>query len=138
MMLPFNELVSKYNMKINGIVNAGTHYAEEHNDYISCGINNFVYIEPCKNAHKVLIDKFVPSDNGEYYGKDYISIGRLLPQLDRVSSISILNFACSDKEGIEPMWVSHQNEGQSNSLLQPKLHLQQQRLFHFYLEHVQK
>jgi len=129
MLIPFKEIVRKYNMKINGVIQVGVHHSEEHDEYLECGISKFIYIEPCAKAYQFIIDKFIGEDAKKYYDKEYATWGSIKKEGDKQisQSVSILNFACSDKEGLQPMYVSHQNEGQSNSLLQPKLHLEQHK-----------
>lgn len=51
MLLEFNDLVSKYNMKINGILHVGAHLAEEAKLYHDNGINNVYWVEG--NPHVV-------------------------------------------------------------------------------------
>lgn len=55
MLIPFKEIVRKYNMKISGVIQVGVHWAEEHDDYLAEGIDKFVYIEPCKDAFNILL-----------------------------------------------------------------------------------
>ena len=63
-------------------------------------IKDIVFIEPCKEAFEVVSK--IQDEN-----------------------VICINVACGAEEGEIPMYVSHQNQGQSNSLLEPKLHLQQ-------------
>lgn len=98
MMIQIKDIFLKYGVSPNGVIQVGAHWAEEHEEFVSLGIKNFVYIEPCKYAFDVLSKK----DLGE--------------------NAILINVACSDKEGETPMYVSHQNQGQSNSLLKPWLH----------------
>ena len=103
MMLPFGEILKKYNIEPKGIIHVGGHWAEEHDDYLSYGINKFVYIEPCKDAYAVMKSR----------------IGSC------ADDVLLLNVACGSKEGTMTMFASENNQGQSNSLLEPSLHLQQ-------------
>lgn len=140
MLIPLQDILKKYEIEPKGIIHVGAHWAEEHEDYLKCGIESFVYIEPCKDAFKIMLDKFSPKakypdgrdvepivhhtkDNHVGYyindGKDEAT-GRY-----KLRSHSFFNLACGSEEGDMPMYVSHQNQGQSNSLLEPKLHLQQ-------------
>lgn len=45
MLIPFESLVSKYKLKINGILHVGAHECEELEMYKSCGIENIVWID---------------------------------------------------------------------------------------------
>jgi FkbM family methyltransferase len=101
MLIPLQEILNKYKLNPKGVIHVGAHFAEEHEDYIKCGIERFVYIEPCKQAFGIMNDRI----NEE---------GALL-----------FNVACGAEEKYEAMYVSHQNQGQSNSFLEPNLHLQQ-------------
>jgi FkbM family methyltransferase len=89
------------------VIHVGAHWAEEHDEYVRCGIERFVYIEPCEEAFDVLYKKFP-----DIYG-----------------NVKILKVACGSDQEIKdmPMYVSHQNQGQSNSLLRPELHLEQHK-----------
>lgn len=116
MMIPLQEILNKYNVHPKGIIVVGAHWAEEHDEFLKCGIRQFVYIEPCKEAFDVIVKKlqlgFVGSNIIPFLGS-------------RDLKIFGFNFACGEEEGDAPMYVSHQNQGQSNSLLQPQLHTQQ-------------
>ena len=119
-MLPFGDILKKYNIKPTGIIHCGAHYCEEHDDYVSYGISKFVYIEPCKSALKVIYDKF----------HDETALGFIQPHgvmgcEFRNKSIILMHCACGSKEGTMTMYASENNQGQSNSLLEPNLHLQQ-------------
>lgn len=104
MLIPLQEILTKHNLNPKGVIHVGAHWAEEHDDYLKCGIERFVYIEPCKEAFDVMNKKaFGRSD--EY--------------------VTLVNVACGAEEREMPMYVSHNNQGQSNSLLEPKLHIQQ-------------
>jgi len=102
MLIEIPEIVKKYDLKIKGVIQVGCHWSEEHSVFEQLGITKIVYIEPCKEAFEIIKAKF----NGN---KDIV--------LHKV--------ACGSKEGEYTMFVSHNNQGQSNSLLRPNLHLQQ-------------
>lgn len=103
MLIPFPALVEKYKMKPNGVIQVGTHWAQEHDAYLQCGINRFIYIEPCEKAFEVLRGKFVGNH-----------------------SVKLYNLACGDVQGTQTMYTGDNtvNKGMSNSLLKPALHLQ--------------
>lgn len=103
MLIPLKELFNKYDLHPKGVIVVGAHWAEEHEEFIKCGIERFVYIEPCKESFDIMCKKVV--------GSNFLAC----------------NCACGDKEEDAVMFVSHQNQGQSNSLLQPKLHLEQHK-----------
>lgn len=102
MLLPLHELKKRYSMNIKGVVQVGCHWAEEHQEYLIAGIEKFVYIEPCKKAIEVLKKEVGYMDN-----------------------VKIFPVACGDVEGKMEMFVTNTNQGQSNSLLKPKEHLNQ-------------
>ena len=100
MLLNFNELYVKYDMKIRGVIHIGAHYGEEHELYKQKNIENIVYVEPLTNNFKIL--------------KENIKDNSIL-----------LNFALGNEEKEVEMFVETANNGQSSSILEPKLHLVQ-------------
>jgi len=103
MLIRLKDILAKYNLSPNGVVHVGAHWAEEHDDYLSCGIKSFVYVEPCKEAFATLENKFIGCN----------------------CDVILANVACGAKESESVMYASPNNQGQSNSLLEPSLHLQQ-------------
>lgn len=116
MYIPLQPILSKYNIQPKGVVHCGSHFAEEHDEYVKCGIERFVYIEPCRNAYDVICQKF-----GWGCTPDELRSKACNQQKD---NILICNVACGAEEKEMPMYVSHQNQGQSNSFLEPYLHLE--------------
>ncbi len=100
MLLDFNHLVIKYNMKINGVLHIGAHYGEEHSLYKMNNINKIVYFEPLKSNFEVLKSNVV--DDSILY-----------------------NIALGQEEKEIEMFVETANNGQSSSILEPVLHLNQ-------------
>lgn len=128
MLIPFRELFSKYNVKCKGIIQVGAHFAEEHEDYKQLGVEKFIYIEPCESAFKVMKDKFLDKTFGVIgICPNGIDDPYRLYGCDMGNGVELFKYACGEDVGILPMYVSHQNEGQSNSLLKPDLHLQQHK-----------
>jgi len=118
MLISLGNILSKYNLKPKSVIHVGAHWAEEHEDYVNNGIEKFVYVEPCKEAFKVLIEKF----------HKHKSSGSLIPNAGisiTFANVEIINCACGNETATLPMYVSHDNQGQSNSLLEPELHLSQ-------------
>lgn len=104
MLLNFQELVKKYNVKSNGVIVVGAHFGEEYNDYIAAGIRKIVFIEPCQKAFEELKRKF------QY-----------------ASNVKLFNLACGNKCEVNAVMYTGDhtiNKGQSNSLLKPAKHLQ--------------
>jgi FkbM family methyltransferase len=125
MMLPLQEILNKYNIHPKGVVSVGSHWAEEHEEFVKCGIGMFMYIEPCKEAYDIIIKKLFSGQTSKW-AVDYFNksgVGNIYGQKE--NNIIAYNVACGAEEGESPMYVSHQNQGQSNSLLKPNLHLQQ-------------
>lgn len=104
MLIPLQPTLDKYKIKLNGVCHVGAHWAEEHDTYIECGINDFLYIEPVKEAFNLLVDKFKNND-----------------------AVRLENVAIGSKNEIGVMYVDTTNQGQSNSLLEPLVHLEQHK-----------
>lgn len=100
MLIPLKEAIARHDLKIRGIIHVGAHWGQELQDYRAHGINDIVFIEPCLEAFKILEAKV---------GQD--------------PHIILFNCACADREVVGEMFVAHHNQGQSNSLLKPKKHL---------------
>jgi len=105
MLIELKEIVQRYRLKIKGVVQIGSHWAEEHDVYKQLGIKKIVYVEPCKDAFEKMVAK-----------------------MDAIGDSPIMyKVACGETEAEMEMYVSHNNQGQSNSLLKPLLHLEQHR-----------
>lgn len=102
MLLNFPDLITKYSLKISGILQVGGHHGQEVPIYHKHGIRKIVLIEPCGPAFKILQQKF---------GKD--------------PDITLFNVACGSYTGEASMFIETANQGQSNSLLKPVNHLKQ-------------
>jgi len=102
MLIPIQEIVQKYRPQFTGVIHGGAHYGEEHEDYLSAGIIEQIWIEPCNEAFNVLRYK-----------------------LGNKTGVKLFNCACGAFQGEGNMFVSPSNQGQSNSLLTPDKHLQQ-------------
>lgn len=102
MLLNISELFAKYQMKVKGVVEIGAHWGQEYDAYSLLGVSHFVFVEPCTAAFEVLKNKFVSNPNVRLY-----------------------NLACGDVAGSFPMYTGPTNQGMSNSLLKPKVHLTQ-------------
>lgn len=106
-MIPFRPAIQRHGMAIRGVVHVGAHYGQEYEQYISNGIRDIVFIEPCAPAYKVLQGRV---------GAD--------------PSVVLFQCACGEEDGHGEMNVELHNEGQSNSLLKPKKHME-------YYPHIQ-
>lgn len=129
MLIPLKEILTKYGLSPKGVIQVGSHWAEEHEEFVSCGIERFVYIEPCKDAYEFMWSKMTDTYPGHkslgYVEKDEKHGQRMFVSVKNIPTVRMFNVACGAEEGEMPMYVSHQNQGQSNSLLKPDLHLQQ-------------
>jgi FkbM family methyltransferase len=100
MLLDFETLIKKYNLKINGVIHIGAHYGQEHNLYKKQNINNIVYFEPLKKNFDVL--------------------------KKNVDDKTVLfNIALGNDNKKIKMFVESSNNGMSSSILEPKVHTKQ-------------
>jgi FkbM family methyltransferase len=102
MFIKIQDLVSKYGLKIKGIIHAGAHHGQEYDDYKAVGVDRIIFVEPCYPAFKELKKRFINS-----------------------SGVICIQTALGEYNGEAEMHVEVANTGQSNSILKPKLHLQQ-------------
>lgn len=106
MILDLHKLVHKYSLNIRGVLHIGAHYGEEYDTYAQLGVKDMIFFEPVPSNFKVLAER----------------IG---------DSAIIHNVALGNKVGEVEMYVEDANEGQSCSVLNPVLHLQQYPHIHF-------
>lgn len=100
MLINFSTAISDLQLKIKGVIQVGAHYGQEYKEYISNGIEDCIFIEPCHSAYGVL------------------------EKLNTNKHVLLFNCACGDQDGPGYMHVSADNQGMSNSLLKPKLHVE--------------
>lgn len=100
MLLDLKQLFIKYNIKPNGVIQVGAHFFEEKELYESLSINDFVLIEPCRKAFKVMRER----TNAH------------------IANYTLFNVACGEENGEGTMHVETANGGMSNSLLKPDKH----------------
>jgi FkbM family methyltransferase len=103
MLLNIHELFAKYKMKVTGVIEVGAHWGQEYDAYSLLGVEHFIFIEPCSAAFNELYRRL--------YNK---------PGVDRM-----FKYACGDISGKAIMFTGPTNQGMSNSLLKPKVHLTQ-------------
>lgn len=99
MLLDIIHFKDKYNLDIRGVVHVGGHFGEEDSVYQRMNILNKIYLEPCKENFKVM--------------------------QERIKDSILINKAAGDENTTLDMFVETVNEGQSNSLLEPDVHLNQ-------------
>lgn len=100
MLLDFNYLKEKYSLKINGVLHIGAHYGEEYEIYEQNNIKNLIFFEPAPENFKIL--------------KENINDKAIL-----------VNKALGNENKKITLNVETANNGQSNSILTPALHLKQ-------------
>jgi FkbM family methyltransferase len=100
MLIPLKGAIERHGLKIRGIVHVGAHRGQELEAYTENGINDIVFIEPCAGPFKILQGRV---------GND--------------ERIVLFQCACGEQDGAGEIFVETANEGQSNSLLRPKKHL---------------
>lgn len=99
MLLNFDYLYNKYNLKIKGVLHIGAHFGQENKVYQKYNIKNKIFFEPLPHTFKKLQENV----------KDSILVKKAL----------------GDDTGIKQMYLEMDNQSQSSSLLKPKLHLTQ-------------
>lgn len=100
MLLDFKELIIKYNLNIQGVIHVGGHTGEEIPVYQKHNIDNVVFFEPDPRNVSILDNKI---KNTNYIIKP-VGLG--------------------NENSKKKMYISS-NDHASNSVLKPKLHLQQ-------------
>lgn len=100
MSIELNKLIPLHKLNIKGVIHAGAHYGEEYQTYKNAGIKEVIFIEPCKEAFKILRS----NTNNEPI---------------------LFNCAVGSKNEIAEIYSEQANEGMSNSLLKPAKHLTQ-------------
>jgi FkbM family methyltransferase len=102
MFIKLQTLKQKYGLAIRGVIHVGAHYGEEYNDYKDCGVAKIVFVEPASDTFKKLYGKF-----------------------HTYPDVKLMQWAFGEEATVRRMHIETVNEGQSSSLLKPKLHLQQ-------------
>lgn len=95
------ELIKKYNLKIKGLIHIGAHYGEEASDYLRQGIKPIILVEPSPKSFMKMLESLETTPELVLINKAF------------GSTCQIMKMNCAD------------NDGQSNSLLKPKLHKEQ-------------
>ncbi len=103
MLLKLEKLIAKYNMKITGVIQAGAHYGEEIDLFLSIGVNRMFMFEPAFKSYEVLRSKVC--------GNKRLSPDSMIYQV-----------ALGDGDGNTYINVEEVNNGQSNSILVPLKH----------------
>jgi FkbM family methyltransferase len=112
MLFDLKSLIKKYNMNIKNIIHVGGHFGQE--------IKLYKDINP-----EYVIDIFEPHP---------FTFNILKQNTNNFKNINYHNIALGSEKKIIPMFVENANQGQSNSLLKPKLHTEQYP--HIQFEHM--
>lgn len=99
MLLNLHSLHDKYKLNVKGVLHIGAHYGEENSIYDELGYPNRMFFEPLRKNFEVL--------------------------QRTVTNWPLVNIALGASTQKKEMYVESANNGQSSSLLKPKLHLQQ-------------
>lgn len=102
MILNFEKIQKQYGMNIDGVIHIGAHYGSEYPIYQKLNINNMIFFEPLRENFNHLVTN--------------------VPQTEK---ILLINKALGRENKKMKMFVETANNGQSSSLLKPKIHLQQ-------------
>lgn len=100
--LPFLSRLRKYGVGTSGVIHVGAHSGQEYPSYQRLGFERQLWIEPQPNLY-----------------------ARLVTNLPKSPMICTANVACGERAGEAVMNVLENNDGASNSLLKPKLHLEE-------------
>lgn len=106
MILDFDLLVKKHNLKVSGIIHIGAHLGTEYKIYKKHKIDDIIFFEPNPETFKKLAQNIL---------KYATSNAEKTPILSK--------FALGNKKGIFDFNVSS-NNGASSSILKPKKHLE--------------
>jgi len=101
MLLDLIKLHDKYNMCVTGVLHIGAHFGEENKIYDMLEYPNRVFFEPLLKNFNVLSTNVSDKEHVLY------------------------NMALGAARGVKTMYVESANQGQSSSILKPKIHLKQ-------------
>ena len=63
MLLNFNDLYTKYDMNVTGVLHVGAHHGQEVTEYVNKGIKNMVFFEPLPETVAILEEKLARLDS---------------------------------------------------------------------------
>lgn len=103
MLLNYDNLVKKHNMNVKGVIHIGGHYGSEYDIYKRYdSIENILFFEPDNDSFEKLKEKVGDDDK-----------------------VICINKALGPFNGKTTFYRSKDNNGQSNSLMKPKVHVTQ-------------
>jgi FkbM family methyltransferase len=100
MLLNLENIIKKYNITISGVIHIGAHFGEENLIYEKINIPNRIFFEPLESNFQIL-KKNIPE------------------------KFQIVKKALGNDNKKISMFVETANQGQSSSILEPLIHLQQ-------------
>jgi FkbM family methyltransferase len=103
MLLDLKKIKEKYDLNIKGVIHIGAHFGQEYKTYEELGIENVMFFEPLPHTFEKL------KENIHGNGKKAV----------------LVNTALGNIKGEVEMYVETANQGQSSSILEPRIHLKQ-------------
>jgi FkbM family methyltransferase len=103
--MDLQKIITENKIQLKGIIQLGSHWFQERDEFIKLGVTEFVLIEPQKEAFAKLM-----ANCKELQGK---------------INVKAFNCAVSDFEGQAEMNCDTSNQGQSSSLLEPDEHIRE-------------
>jgi len=103
MLLDLKKLKDKHDLNIKGVLHIGAHFGQEFSTYEDLQVENVMFFEPLPHTFERLKENI--------HGKNKKAI--------------LVNTALGNIIGEVEMNVESSNEGQSSSILEPHIHLQQ-------------
>jgi FkbM family methyltransferase len=100
MLIKLQDIVKKYNLKIQGVIHIGAHYGQEYQDYVKLGIKNMLFFEPAALAFAELTKTLADDETAIAF-----------------------KLALGNRVGTIEMYTETANKGMSSSILEPKDHL---------------
>jgi len=99
LILDLIRLHNEYSMVVNGVIHVGGHFGKENIVYSKLNYANKIFFEPVRSTFNALASN--------------------------VNDAKLCNVALGAERGKKTMYTETANDGQSSSILKPKLHLQQ-------------
>lgn len=110
MLIPYKELIQKYNIKVSGILHIGAHECEELKDYLNEGVKDIYWVE----GQEALVNRM------------------------KSKGIQNIYHALIDEEDNKEVTFHVSNNGQSSSILEFGTHSKHHPQVHYVSAHTQK
>lgn len=101
MLIEIEKIINNFNISPLGVIHVGAHHGQEYKIYEKLNIKNIVMFEPSLKNFNILKENL------------------------KNKNVELVNSGLSSKNECIEMHVESMNEGQSNSVLKPKLHVSQ-------------